>query len=178
MVDAGSGFQTSEGTKGPIGRLAFKEEAAGKLRVFAMVDVLTQSLLKPLHQKLFDLFRRFPNDGTHDQEKAFSYAQTLAHKYQASFGFDLSSATDRLPISSQTEILSALFGSDFGPSWQSLLVDRPYEVVNNKYSIDVGSYFYKVGQPMGALSSWAMLNLTHHLMVQYCYKMLNPAFQG
>jgi len=33
-----------------LGRLAFKEEAAGKLRVFAMVDVITQSLLEPLHQ--------------------------------------------------------------------------------------------------------------------------------
>lgn len=32
-----------------IGSLAFKEEAAGKLRVFAMVDVITQSILKPLH---------------------------------------------------------------------------------------------------------------------------------
>lgn len=32
-----------------LGRLSFKEEAAGKLRVFAMVDVFTQSMLKPLH---------------------------------------------------------------------------------------------------------------------------------
>jgi len=116
MVDAGSGFQTSVGAKGPIGRLAFKEEAAGKLRIFAMVDVLTQSLLKPLHEDLFDLFRKFPNDGTHDQEKAFTYAQSLSMKYGGSFGFDLSSATDRLPISSQSEILSALYGPEFGPT--------------------------------------------------------------
>jgi len=34
---------------GPIGKLSFKEEAAGKLRVFAMVDVITQSLFNPLH---------------------------------------------------------------------------------------------------------------------------------
>lgn len=26
---------------------------------------------------------------------------------------------------------------------------------------------YAVGQPMGALSSWAMLALTHHFIVQY-----------
>lgn len=27
---------------------------------------------------------------------------------------------------------------------------------------------YAVGQPMGALSSWAMLALTHHFILQYC----------
>jgi len=32
-----------------IGQLSLKEEAAGKVRVFAMVDIWTQSLLKPLH---------------------------------------------------------------------------------------------------------------------------------
>lgn len=28
---------------------------------------------------------------------------------------------------------------------------------------------YSVGQPMGALSSWAMLAVTHHLLVQLAY---------
>jgi hypothetical protein len=32
-----------------LGQLALKEEAAGKIRVFAMVDIWTQSVLKPLH---------------------------------------------------------------------------------------------------------------------------------
>jgi hypothetical protein len=32
-----------------LGQLALKKEAAGKIRVFAMVDVWTQSVLKPLH---------------------------------------------------------------------------------------------------------------------------------
>lgn len=32
-----------------LGRLALKEEAAGKIRVFAMVDAFTQWALKPLH---------------------------------------------------------------------------------------------------------------------------------
>ena len=29
---------------------------------------------------------------------------------------------------------------------------------------------YSVGQPMGALSSWAMLAYTHHLIVQLAYR--------
>lgn len=93
----------------PLGRLSFKEEAAGKLRVFAMVDVITQSLLRPLHDTLFAMFKKIPNDSTHDQEKAYKYAQQLSLKYKASFGFDLSAATDRLPVSSQATILNSLF---------------------------------------------------------------------
>jgi hypothetical protein len=50
-----------------IGKLSMKKEAAGKVRVFAMVDVWTQSLLKPLHLALFEFLKSLPNDGTFDQ---------------------------------------------------------------------------------------------------------------
>lgn len=50
-----------------IGKLSKKLEAAGKIRVFAMVDVWTQSLLKPLHLALFSFLKSLPNDGTFDQ---------------------------------------------------------------------------------------------------------------
>jgi len=113
----GEGFQSNSidtRTNCTLGKLAFKEEAAGKLRVFAMVDVLSQSLLEPLHKKLFDFFKLLPNDGTHDQELAFNKAQSLSEKYGASFGFDLTAATDRLPVSSQASLLNGLFSQKFG----------------------------------------------------------------
>jgi hypothetical protein len=53
-----------------IGQLCEKEEAAGKIRVFAMVDVWTQSMLKPLHDLLFSLLEKIPNDATFDQSAA------------------------------------------------------------------------------------------------------------
>jgi len=104
------GIAKSSTCEGHLGKLSFKEEAAGKLRVFAMVDVLTQSLFEPLHGLLFDLFKKIPNDCTHDQDWGFRYAQGLSLKYNCSFGFDLSAATDRLPLSSQVAILNSLFG--------------------------------------------------------------------
>jgi hypothetical protein len=153
-----------------LGQLSFKEEAAGKLRVFAMVDVFTQSLLKPLHDYLFEIFKNLPNDGTHDQSRAFEIAQGLANKYNGSFGFDLSSATDRLPVAVQSYFLSIIFDNHkFGKLWEYILVQRPYFIGNNKYGFEKGDIYYSVGQPMGALSSWAMLNMIHHMMVQYCY---------
>jgi hypothetical protein len=59
---------------------------------------------------LFSLFKKIPNDCTHNQNEGFRYAQELSLKYNGSFGFDLSSATDRLPLSSQVAILNSLFG--------------------------------------------------------------------
>jgi hypothetical protein len=79
-----------------------------------MVDVITQSLLKPLHDRIFGLLNQLPNDGTHDQEKAFKYAVQLGKKYKQSYAFDLSSATDRLPVEVQSYLLNILFGYKIG----------------------------------------------------------------
>jgi len=49
------------------GRLGFKEEAAGKLRVFAMLDIITQWAFKGLHKQIFEILRLIPQDGTFDQ---------------------------------------------------------------------------------------------------------------
>jgi len=56
-----------EGRGNHIGQLSTKKEPAGKIRVFAMVDVWTQSILKPLHEALFSFLKSLPNDGTFDQ---------------------------------------------------------------------------------------------------------------
>jgi hypothetical protein len=116
-----------------------------------MVDVITQSLLNPLHQSLFNIFKKLPNDCTHDQDKGFKLAQDLSLKFSCSYGFDLSAATDRLPVSCQSSILDSLYG--IGSVWQSILVDREYIIQENNYSLPVGPLKYAVGQPMGALSS-------------------------
>jgi hypothetical protein len=101
---------------GPIGQLSTKAEPAGKLRVFAIVDSWTQSLLSPLHRSLFDILKRIPNDGTFDQTAAFERACVKATKNNCCFGYDLSAATDRLPIELQVQILSALYGDEMARS--------------------------------------------------------------
>lgn len=95
-----------------LGRLSIKREAAGKIRVFAIVDSWTQSLLKPLHDKVFELLSRLPNDGTFDQGASFDRANQKAIKYNCCYGYDLSAATDRLPMAVQVAILGSLIGSE------------------------------------------------------------------
>jgi len=44
-------------------------------------------------------------------------------------------------------------------------VGREYRAVSKEYNLNT-RLKYSVGQPMGALSSFAMLGLTHHVIVQ------------
>jgi hypothetical protein len=80
-----------------LSQFATKEEAAGKIRLFALMDAVSQSTLSPLHEALFALLRKIPNDGTFDQEASIKRSQAKAIKAKCAYSFDLSAATDRLP---------------------------------------------------------------------------------
>ena len=142
-------------TGNSFGQLSLKEEAAGKLRVFAMVDNLTQSVLRPLHLALQDLLRLIPNDGTFNQDKSVERSAQKAALSGCAFSFDLSAATDRLPVVLSAAILSSLLGLPIGGPWMDLLVKRDYsfsQKTQAKYGAP-SEVRYSVGQPMGALSS-------------------------
>jgi hypothetical protein len=152
-----------------VGRLAFKDEP-GKIRVFAMVDCVTQWLLHSLHLWIFKILRsiqdKYGTDATFDQDKGVSHLQMLMKTNKLVFSYDLSAATDRLPISLQKSLLNNV-SPDLGKHWANLLVNRDYELPLDKITNDYYDIRYATGQPMGALSSWGMLALTHHLIVQY-----------
>jgi hypothetical protein len=137
-----------------MGQLSTKDEAAGKVRVFALVDVWTQSILKPLHDSLFSLLKSLPNDATFDQLASVKRCFAKVKLAQKSFGYDLSAATDRLPIAIQVDILTPLIGERAALAWKQLLVDRDYflpgDEVTSRSSMKLR---YSTGQPMGALSS-------------------------
>nr|UPW42072.1 MAG: putative RNA dependent RNA polymerase [Yunnan mito-like virus 45] len=171
-------IKTKKSLVDSLGQLAFKEEAAGKLRIFALVDIWTQSVLKPLHLGLFDLLKSIPNDGTFNQDASVQRSKEKAEKSQCAYSFDLSSATDRLPIIYQSAILDRILPIKVGNSWAGLLVMRDYFLPRGakKYNITEKSVRYTVGQPMGALSSWAMLAITHHYLLQFCSFKKNKTF--
>jgi hypothetical protein len=152
-----------------LGKLSDKLEAAGKVRIFALADIWTQSVLKPLHDAIFVVLRSLPTDGTFDQ---LSPIKRLYERGHSKFwSFDLSAATDRLPVDLQEQVLGCLTDDVFSRAWKNLLIDRDWwyqhKIKNGSvYEIEPKSYRYAVGQPMGALSSWGMLALTHHVIVK------------
>lgn len=97
-----------------LGQLFQKDEPAGKVRTFALVDSWTQTLLTPLHRYLDDLLKQIPNDGTASHLDAFERVRKRSQEFGCAYGYDLSAATDRLPISLQRSLLGGLFGGDFG----------------------------------------------------------------
>jgi len=151
-----------------LGKLGLKDEPAGKIRVFAMVDCFTQWAMKPLHDYLFSILRMIPQDGTFDQLAPINLLQAKGHS--RFWSLDLSSATDRLPILIQGALLSRLITAHGANLWMSLMVGRTYQLPSRvMMTLDdssPGFVKYAVGQPMGALTSWAMLALTHHAIVQ------------
>jgi hypothetical protein len=68
----------------------------------------------------------------------------------------------------------AYFGKELGDLWYSLIKTV------TPYSPDLKRYvWYNTGQPMGAYSSWAALNMTHHWVVRFvAYKLkVKPLYQ-
>lgn len=146
-----------------LGKLSVVLDQAGKARVVAITNWWFQSAFTGLHDSIFALLKEIPQDGTFDQEACFNKFITRADPFTEMSGFDLSAATDRLPLELQMQVLNAL-GIE-GNLWGSLLRNVIWNFPNKEGLPDKVSY--EVGQPMGALSSWAMLALTHHVIVRY-----------
>lgn len=133
-----------------------KEEAAGKLRIFAIVDSISQMMLLPLHDFMLKTLRMIPNDGTFNQDESVKRSKDKAILANKAYSFDLSAATDRLPVELTEFILSLIFTKRFAGSWRRFMVERPFffnSKTIEKYSVPDKEYYYSVGQPMGALSS-------------------------
>nr|QDH88581.1 MAG: RNA-dependent RNA polymerase [Mitovirus sp.] len=143
-----------------LGRLsALNKDGAGKRRIIAITDFWTQLVFKPLHLAIFSMLKKIEQDGTFDQFKPVEqWVLPRVRLGFPAFSFDLSAATDRLPIALQQQILTILFGKWFAKCWAGLL-DRDWWFQGTPVR-------YAVGQPMGALSSWAMLAFSHHVIVQ------------
>jgi hypothetical protein len=144
-------------------KISVKHEYGGKLRVYAILDYWTQACFKPLHDYLNRILQeRFPSDSTFDQDQGAKRVKEFTSEFKEVYSFDLSAATDRLPADLQRKVLSRLIGNELSMLWYYIMVDRPF-TYKRKNSI-----YYKVGQPMGAYSSWPIMAITHHCIVQYC----------
>jgi hypothetical protein len=192
-IEAGK-TRSAGDSMGMNGRLVGLPEPAGKVRIIALVDYWTQHLLLPLHDEIFSILKKIPTDGTFDQLRPVRRLLKKVSPETTIYSYDLKSATDRLSIKAQMMILSVMFSVRLAVAWKSLIVGRTYWLYCEASTTDgfqtdnrpppggmivpakAGSIGYRglryaQGQPMGAYSSWAMLALTHHVMVQWAAKM-------
>lgn len=140
-------------------RLGFSKEGGGKTRIFAICDYWSQLSVKPLHKSLMGILRRLITDATYDQDKGFKRVLEES-KGKETYCFDLSGASDRIPVKLQTLIMSEIFGPELSQLWQRILTDRTF---HSKY----GDVRWEVGQPLGLLSSWPAFALWHHVIIEF-----------
>lgn len=153
-----------------FGKLHFLNEPAGKVRVIATADSIRQWLLKPIHDLIYDLLRKLPADGTFNQDRSVWDFALLGNK--KIYSFDLSAATDMIPVHLYRVVMEPLLGEPLCSLWKDMMVSYPFELTKTcKVGSDVyvaGSPVkYNRGQPMGMLSSWAALALLHNMLVQF-----------
>jgi len=144
------------------GRIHAIEEWGGKTRLVAILDYWTQALLTPLHDTVAFFLKRLSADGTFNQDKIITKVKDwTAEKDTEIYSFDLTAATDKLPLAIQRQILKFLLGSDIlADNWAAIMSARDFATPTG------GTVKYARGQPMGAKSSFPMLGLTHHVITQ------------
>lgn len=104
-------------------------------------------MLRPIHVHIQQILRRIREDGTFDQNAAVERAIEMSKTSKFIASYDLSAATDRLPVLLQAVLMNLIIPG-YGQVWADLLVDRDYHLPGYRKAVR-----YSVGQPMGALSS-------------------------
>lgn len=87
-------------------------DQAGKARVVAMTNWWIQCLFEPIHRSIFDGLKGIAQvDGTFNQEGCLSEFIRRTPSDKTIYSFDLSAATDRLPLELQKDIMSIWLGN-------------------------------------------------------------------
>jgi len=107
-------------------RLVFLQDKAGKTRCVALVDLYTQSCLKPIHRFFASQNRENPCDFTHDQNLGRSIVLKNAIKGGVMSSFDLKNATDTLPRKLVEVVCTPILGAETCSRWLSLMTDRDF----------------------------------------------------
>jgi hypothetical protein len=156
-------------------RLFHFTASGGKARMIANVDWLSQTALSAIHFLLFSILRSLKQDFTFSHKSALKELIIRTEKderYDNNYSYysiDLSAATDRLPRYLQSLLLRNLMdfvkydGKSIAESWLNL-IDREYSTKNSLIN-ESKPLRYEVGQGMGLFTSWPIMSLLHHYIV-------------
>ncbi|AZT88623.1 RNA-dependent RNA polymerase [Ophiocordyceps sinensis mitovirus 1] len=142
-------------------KISIKDDRECKSRPFAIFDYWSQTLLKPLHNYLYSLLRKIPEDCTFNQSEGATKLITKYKNKKYYYSYDLTSATDRFPVSLQERVLALMTNPEYAAAWHALMTSEPFTLKGVAEPI-----IWRQGQPLGAKSSWGMFSLCHHVIVQ------------
>jgi len=140
-------------------KLSYFSDKEGKTRVIGILDYWSQTALIPLHNEINRVLRNIEQDGTFNQNSFLPVLRNCKGPY---YSFDLSNATDRMPVDLQCKLIDLIIGSKRSQAWKRILTAWPYP----HKDVPGDGVYYRCGQPMGAYSSWPAMALTHHFLVK------------
>lgn len=112
-------------------------------------------------------------DGTYDQVRPLRRISKLRRL----FSFDLSSATDRFPLSVQALTINSIFDPLTAYSWVVCGLGAnafSCQTSSSNRPDTFGLVRFATGQPLGLLSSWPLFALCHHFIVWFCANKVYP----
>lgn len=92
-----------------IRRITVVEDKELKNRVIAIFDYWSQTVLKPFHKSVMDLLDTIKQDCTFNQ---MSYREKILNESGPFYSYDLTAATDLMPVKLQVRIISALLSPE------------------------------------------------------------------
>jgi hypothetical protein len=149
-----------------------KKGGGTDLRDIAVPNRFIQNALVPAADRMYNLVRKLPKDATFDQDRFDALIQNRVNNdnlYQGSV--DLSKATDNLPFHWGDVIISFLERELRDPDPEAdTEFSRSYDlfrtVARARWEDEGYLITWKVGQPLGSLPSFAILAITHNLLVE------------
>lgn len=155
-------------------RLSALADYEGKTRVIAIADYKTQTVLRPIHDRLMSMLKRMSMDLTYHHD---NISKDVSKYWSKGIGFnptsiDLTAATDRFPIEIICTILRRIWGSESLVSdWKQCMIGYDFATPvtgSGRYKVK-----YSVGQPMGLYSSWASFAISNHVIVRLAASRVN-----
>lgn len=131
-----------------------------KNRLIAIGDYYSQAVLTPFLGLYRELLALLPNDYTYNQDAGFEAIKAFSAKGYTLYSLDLSKATDRLPATSQRDVLAILLDDkETAEMWYQVMVNREF-ITENGHKVR-----YNTGQPQGLKSSFHSMAFFHHVIV-------------
>jgi hypothetical protein len=153
----------------------------GKTRIIAICDIVSQSALTGLNYCLMEVLGQLKKfDATLQQEAIPNYISHIAYKqeYTMPNSSDCTAFTDRLPKELNLGVMKALFGDEVAALWERVVCSRTF-AIKSKRAQKINrckQIKYKVGTPMGLLTSWSSSALVHHLIVRYAHELVGAKY--
>lgn len=148
------------------------QDKSCKTRVVAMLDSYSQVALRPVHRMLSLLLRKFRNDFTEDHVGGVRKLLTLTGEL---WSIDLSNATDTLPVDLAIRFLRENVPASEFPDVEQFCTDVKSVLIDRNFDYNGLKIRYRTGQPMGAYSSFPILALTNHLLINMARSQLDKS---